>query len=96
MLLAAAACARGETLIPSTPLGWAIVFLLGFVSHAMGQGLTSVALGRVPVAQVALVLLAQPPVSAGIAWALLGEGMTRLQMAGGLTILAAVFLARPR
>jgi len=96
VLLAAAACARGETLIPSTPLGWAIVFLLGFVSHAMGQGLTSVALGRVPVAQVALVLLAQPPVSAGIAWALLGEGMTRLQMAGGLTILAAVFLARPR
>jgi len=96
VLLAAAAVAHGETLIPSTPLGWAIVFLLGFVSHAMGQGLTSVALGRVPVAQVALVLLAQPPVSAGIAWALLGESMTRLQMAGGLTILAAVFLARPR
>jgi len=96
VLLSAAAVARGETLIPSTPLGWAIVFLLGFVSHALGQGLTSVALGRVPVAQVALVLLAQPPVSAGIAWALLGEGMTRLQMAGGLTILAAVFLARPR
>jgi drug/metabolite transporter (DMT)-like permease len=96
VLLAAAAVARGETLIPSTPAGWAVVFLLGFVSHAMGQGLTSVALGRVPVAQVALVILAGPPFSALIAWGLLGESMTPLQMAGGLTILAAVFLARPR
>ena len=47
-------------------------------------------------AQVALVILAGPPVTAVIAWALLGESMTRLQIAGGLTILAAVFLARPR
>jgi drug/metabolite transporter (DMT)-like permease len=95
-LLAAAACARGETLIPSSAAGWAVVFLLGFVSHAMGQGLTSVALGRVPVALVALVILAQPPVSALIAWALLDESMSPRQLAGGLTILAAVFLARPR
>ena len=96
VLLAAAAVAHRETLIPSHLAGWAIVCLLGFVSHAMGQGLTSVALGRVPVAQVALVILAGPPVTAVIAWALLGESMTRLQIAGGLTILAAVFLARPR
>jgi len=61
----------------------------------MGQGLTSVALGRVPVAQIALVILAQPPVSALLAWGLLGEGMSALQIAGGATILAAVFLARP-
>ena len=95
-LLAGAAAARGEKLIPSSPLGWTIVCLLGFVSHAMGQGLTSVALGRVPVAQVALVLLAQPPVSALIAWVVLDESMSQVQMAGGLIILAAVFLARPR
>ena len=31
--------------------------LLGVVSHAMGQGLTSVAIGRVPVGLVALVIL---------------------------------------
>jgi drug/metabolite transporter (DMT)-like permease len=95
-LLAGAAAARGEKLIPSSPLGWTIVFLLGFVSHAMGQGLTSVALGRVPVAQVALVLLAQPPVSALIAWVVLDESMSQMQIGGGLIILAAVFLARPR
>ena len=95
VLLAIAAIARGETLIPSTPLGWAIVLLLGFVSHAMGQGLTSLAIGRAPVGVVALVLLAQPPVSALLAWGVLGEAMTALQMAGGAIILAAVFLSRP-
>ncbi len=96
VVLAIAAYARGETLIPSSAAGWGVVFLLGFVSHAMGQGLTSVALGRVPVAQVAVVILAQPPVSALIAWGLLNESMTPLQLGGGMLILAAVFLARPR
>jgi drug/metabolite transporter (DMT)-like permease len=50
-----------------------MVVLLGVVSHAMGQGLTSVALGRAPVGLVALVLLAQPPFSALIALAALGD-----------------------
>ena len=90
-----AALLHGEKMIPSTPLGWRIVVLLGVVSHAMGQGLTSVAIGRVPVGLVAVVLLAVPPFSALLAWSVLGEAMTPLQMAGGAIILAAVFLARP-
>ncbi len=55
----------------------------------------SAPIGRVPDV-IALVILAQPPVSAGIAWAALGEAMTPLQMAGGAIILLAVLLARPR
>jgi drug/metabolite transporter (DMT)-like permease len=94
--LAFAASLHGEKLIPTSALGWTIVALLGVVSHAMGQGLTSVAIGRIPVGFVALVLLAQPPISALIAWIVLGEAMTPLQMAGGAIILLAVFLARPR
>ena len=96
ILLAIAALGRGEILVPRSALGWTIVVLLGVVSHAMGQGLTSVAIGRVPVGLVALVLLAQPPVSALLAWRVIGETMTPLQMAGGAIILAAVFLARPK
>jgi drug/metabolite transporter (DMT)-like permease len=90
-----AALLHGEKMIPSTALGWTIVVLLGVVSHAMGQGLTSVAIGRLPVSLVAVVLLAVPPFSALLAWSVLGEAMTPLQMAGGAIILAAVFLARP-
>ncbi|WP_158815122.1 DMT family transporter [Methylocapsa sp. S129] len=94
--LAIAAVLRGEILWPHSALGWTIVVLLGVVSHAMGQGLTSVAIGRVPVGLVALVILAQPPFSALLAWLVLGETMIPLQMAGGAVILAAVFLARPK
>ena len=96
IVLAIAALARGEILAPRSALGWTVVVLLGVVSHAMGQGLTSVAIGRVPVGLVALVLLAQPPFSALLAWRVIGETMTPLQMAGGAVILAAVFLARPK
>jgi drug/metabolite transporter (DMT)-like permease len=93
--LAIAALLHGETMIPSTGLGWAIVILLGLVSHAIGQGLTSLAMGRAPVGLIALVLLAQPPFSALIAWGVLGEAMTALQIVGGAIILAAVVMARP-
>jgi drug/metabolite transporter (DMT)-like permease len=94
--LAVAALLHGETMIPSTARGWTIVVLLGVVSHAIGQGLTSVAVGRVPVSLVALVILAQPPFSALFAWATLGETMTAQQTLGGAVILAAVLLARPK
>jgi drug/metabolite transporter (DMT)-like permease len=93
--LTVAALLHGETMIPSTALGWTIVVLLGVVSHAAGQGLTSVAVGRAPVGLVALVILAQPPFSALFAWGVLGEAMTALQMFGGAIILAAVLLSRP-
>jgi drug/metabolite transporter (DMT)-like permease len=94
--LTIAALAHGEKMIPASALGWTVVVLLGVVSHAIGQGLTSVAIGRAPVGLVAVVILAQPPFSALIAWLVLGEAMSPTQMAGGAIILAAVFLARPR
>ncbi len=94
--LAIAAWLRGEILLPHSALGWTIVILLGVVSHAMGQGLTSVAIGRMPVGLVALVILAQPPFSALIAWLVIGETMSGLQMAGGAVILGALALARPK
>jgi drug/metabolite transporter (DMT)-like permease len=95
LALAFAAWLHGEKLVPTSALGWTIVVLLGVVTHATGQGLTSVAMGRAPVGLVAVVLLAQPPFSALIAWLVLGEAMAPLQMVGGAVILAAVLLAGP-
>jgi len=94
--LAIAAKLHGEVLIPHSALGWTIVVLLGVVSHAMGQGLTSVAIGRVSVGLVALIILAQPPFSALIAWVVVGETMSPMQMLGGAVILCALLLARPK
>ena len=95
VVLAAAAWLHGEKMIPTSAFGWMIVVLLALVVHAMGQGLTSVAMGRAPVGLVALVILAQPPFSALFAWLVLGEVMTPLQIAGGAIILAAVLLSGP-
>ncbi len=95
IVLAGAAWLHGEKMVPTSAFGWTIVALLGFVTHATGQGLTSVAMGRAPVSLIALVLLAQPPFSALIAWLVLGEAMTPLQIAGGAIILVAVVLSRP-
>ncbi len=81
---------------PMTLQGWAVVLALGIGSHALGQGLTSIAMGRVPVGIVATVLLAQPPVSAALAWFVVGEGVNTLQITGGAIILIALVLARPR
>ena len=95
VVLAAAAWLHGEKMIPSSAFGWMIAALLGVGVHALGQGLTSVAMGRAPVAVIALVILAQPPFSALAAWTVLGEGMMPLQMVGGAIILAAVLLSGP-
>jgi drug/metabolite transporter (DMT)-like permease len=68
-----AAILHGETMIPSTLAGWTTVFLLGLASHALRQGLTSVAVGRAPVGLVALVILSRnrrsPLFSPGACWA---------------------------
>jgi len=95
VVLAAAAWLHGEKMIPSSAFGWMIAALLGVGVHALGQGLTSVAMGRAPVAVIALVILAQPPFSALAAWTVLGEGMAPLQMVGGAIILVAVLLSGP-
>ena len=96
LALAIAAWLKGEVLIPHSLAGWTTVILLGIVSHALGQGLTSVAVGRLTVGVVALVILAQPPFSALIAFVVLGEAMTPVQIVGGAMILIATAAARPR
>jgi drug/metabolite transporter (DMT)-like permease len=93
VVLAVAAWLHGETMIPASAFGWMIAVLLGLGVHALGQGLTSMAMGRAPVGVIALVILAQPPFTALAAWTVLGETMTPLQFAGGAIILAALLLS---
>jgi drug/metabolite transporter (DMT)-like permease len=93
VVLTVAAWLHGETMIPSSAFGWMIAVILGVGVHALGQGLTSMAMGRAPVGVVALVILAQPPFTALAAWTVLGETMTPLQFAGGAIILAALLLS---
>jgi drug/metabolite transporter (DMT)-like permease len=96
ILLWLAVAALERPILPQSAVGWGAVIFLGVASHALGQGLTSVALGRLPIAPIALVFLAQPVVAALLGYLIVGEAMNTHQLVGGALILVALALARPR
>ena len=83
----------GDTLIPVTVQGWAILAALALVSHIGGQTLIAYALGRLLASFSSITLLLQPVVAALLAWPILGEPVTTRQVIGGIIILAGIALA---
>jgi drug/metabolite transporter (DMT)-like permease len=69
---------------------------MAWISHAGGQGLLSIALGRLPASFSSLVIFLEAIAAAGLAWALLGERVSAIQALGGVLILAGIYVARPR
>lgn len=88
------ALATGERMLPASASGWWILLGLALVSHAAGQGLIAYALAHLPAAFSSVSLLFQPVMAALFAWALLAEPLAALQVAGGLVVLAGIYLAR--
>ena len=81
------------------PHSWAgALALLGmaWVSHAGGQGLLAVALGRLPATFSSLVIFLEAIAAAGFAYLLLGEPVSPVQALGGLLIIIGIYVARPR
>jgi drug/metabolite transporter (DMT)-like permease len=94
ILLLPVALAAGEQFFPATAAGWLILIGLALVSHAAGQGLIAYALAHLRAAFSSVSLLLQPVVAALFAWLLLAEPLVALQVAGGLIVLAGIYLAR--
>lgn len=85
--------AMGEQLLPNTLIGTlACVGLAGV--HVAGQGSIAWALGRLPTATTALVVLVQPVVAALVSWGLFGEAIGPWQLLGGALTLSGVALAQ--
>ena len=95
-LLLIAALGLEHQLLPRTLRGLAALVALAWISHAGGQGLLSVALGRLPATFSSLVIFLEAIAAACFAWAILAEPVTFLQAGGGLAILAGIYIARPR
>jgi drug/metabolite transporter (DMT)-like permease len=95
-LLLVAALGLEHRLLPQTLKGVAALIALAWISHAGGQGLLTVALGRLPAAFSSLVIFLEAIAAACFAWAILGEPVTLIQAGGGLAILAGIYVARPR
>ena len=86
--------AANEKLVPESGKGWAVLVALGFISHLGGQGLIAYGLAHVQAAFSAAVLLWQPVVAAILAALVLGESLSGMQIAGGIVVLLAIYLAQ--
>jgi drug/metabolite transporter (DMT)-like permease len=92
LALGISAVVQGESLWPTH--GWWVLLLLGLGVHVVGQGLIALAFARLPAGYAAIILLLQPAVAAVAAWALFGQALGALQMAGACLVLAGARLAR--
>lgn len=94
LLLLPPAIASGEVLLPASAQGWLVLIGLAWISHCAGQGLIAYALAHLPAAFSSVSLLLQPVMAAIFAWMLLSEPLAPLQVAGGMVVLAGIYLAR--
>lgn len=94
-LLFIAAWLMEGSFLPDTVKGLSALIAIALLSHAGGQGLLAYALGHLSAAYSSLVIFLEAVVAAGVAWVILSEALTLLQIAGGAIILFAVLQARP-
>lgn len=87
--------ASNSWLSPETIRLAAALIALGVISHAGGQGLLSVALGRLPAVFSSLVIFLEAIVAALAAWIAFGEALSLPQVFGGALILIGIWIARP-
>lgn len=91
--LFAGAAAAGETLVPATVEGWAVVIVMGLVTHVAGQGLVAFGMRETPVGLGSIFLLTQPLVAAIVAWPMFGETLGPLEILGAGLVLLGLALA---
>ena len=95
-LLFVVAVALEGNVLPHSARGAAALVAMAWISHAGGQGLLSVALGKLPAAFSSLVIFLEALAAAGFAALFLGEAVSPVQGLGGALILAGIFVARPK
>jgi drug/metabolite transporter (DMT)-like permease len=83
-------------IIPHTGRGIAALLAMSYISHAGGQGLLSIALGRLPPVFSSLVIFLEAVAAAVFGWAVLGEPLSFIQGLGGALILVGIWIARPQ
>jgi len=79
---------------PSSASGWLVVLGLALVTQILGQGLIAYAFAHLPASLSSVSLLIQPVMAALFAWALFGEAIGIVQVAGGAMVLAGIYIAR--
>lgn len=80
-------------LSPALPgMGWLLLVTLAFIPTVFGFGLYNLALNYLPASIVNLLATLEPPMTAVMAYFLLGEVLTGIQLLGAALIIAAVLV----
>ena len=82
----------GEQLLPASDMGWLKLIGLALISQVAGQSLIAYAMAHLPATFSSVGLLFQPVMATLFAWLILGESISMLQLAGGITVLAGIRL----
>ncbi|MFE1601805.1 DMT family transporter [Methylobacterium sp. ID0610] len=96
VLLGVVLAVETRPVLPHSAGAVAGLVALALLSHAGGQGLLSVALGRLPAAFSSLVIFLEAVAAAALGWLVLGEALSGPQALGGALILIGIAVARPR
>jgi drug/metabolite transporter (DMT)-like permease len=83
----------GESLLPQSLHAWTVLLALALISHAGGQTLIAYALAQLPAAFSSVALLLEPLVAAVVAWPLFGERLGPIEIAGGVLVLAGIYVS---
>ena len=95
-VLLAVALLFDSRVVPQTWSGIAALAAMALISHAGGQGLLAVALGRLPAVFSSLVIFLEAVAAAIFGWLILNEALSPAQALGGLLILIGIWVARPK
>jgi drug/metabolite transporter (DMT)-like permease len=83
-----------QPMIPSSTHGWMILVALALVTQILGQGLIAYAFAHLPASLSSVSLLIQPVVATVAAWAIFGEPIGLVQVAGGAIVLAGIWVSK--
>jgi drug/metabolite transporter (DMT)-like permease len=83
-----------QQFLPASVNGWLVVLGLALVSQVLGQGLIAYAFAHLPASLSSVSLLVQPVMATLFAWALFGEAIGLVQVAGGAIVLTGIWIAR--
>jgi drug/metabolite transporter (DMT)-like permease len=81
-----------QPLVGLSAQSWASLIGLALATQVVGHLLVAYALGHLPVTLSSIVLLLQAPITAVLAWPLLGERIRLGQVIGGSLVLAGIYV----
>ena len=73
-------------------IGWQLIAILIIFGSILPYLFITYGVKRIPASQASVIAMLEPVIAGGIAWLVLSEALTPLQIIGGATVLAGIYL----